>query len=62
MKIMRDYRINLILIFVKKETFKQKKLSRAKNGKRNPEWRDKATPKMAIGRKTGGDSQERLDK
>jgi hypothetical protein len=33
----------------------QRKLSRAKHGKRNPEWRDKARQKMAIGKKMGGD-------
>ncbi len=50
------------LIFVKKETFKQKKLSCTKHGKKNPKWWDKATQKMGIGRKLGGDGQECIGK
>jgi hypothetical protein len=49
-------------MFVEKETFKQMKLSRAKHGKRNPEWREKARQKMAIDRKMGGDGKECLGK
>jgi hypothetical protein len=41
MKIMRDYQINSNIFFVKKETFKQKKLSCPNHGKRNPKWWDK---------------------
>jgi hypothetical protein len=35
----------------------QTKLSPAKHGKINQEWQDKATQKMAIGTKMGGDGQ-----
>ncbi len=62
MKIMRECQINLNEIFVKKETFKQKKLSCAKHRKNNLKCWDKATQKMAIGRKMGGDGQECLGK
>ncbi len=62
MKIIKDYQIHSNYFFVKKETFRQKKLSRKKHGKRNQKWQDKATQKMAIGRKMRGDSQECLDK
>jgi hypothetical protein len=37
---MRDYKGNLNSIFVKKDTLKGKKLSHAKQGKRNQQWRE----------------------
>jgi hypothetical protein len=48
-KIMRDYKGILNSIFVKKDTLKVKKLSHAKHGKRNQQWREEETQQNGDG-------------
>jgi hypothetical protein len=52
-KIMRDYKGNLNSIFVKEDTLKEKKLSHAKHGKRNQQWREEETQQNGNWLKNG---------